>query len=128
MLTAYFLFQISALIIENTFCSIPHLVREWPLGRFLSLFITQKWLSSSKTAKMPPTLPILMLSGLRDTVIPSSEMQELWEVVKQRRTKIKKKKKGCFNFLKDKIPMVEQDDVQPKKDIFETFRWGGHSM
>jgi hypothetical protein len=77
---------------------------------------------------MPPTLPVLMLSGLRDTVIPSSEMQELWKVVQQRRTKTRKKKTRYLSFWKDQTSVVEQDDVQPKKDIFETFRHGEHSM
>lgn len=102
------------------------MVRKWPMGWFLSLFVTQKWPSSSKMAELPTTLPILMLSGLRDTVIPSSEMQELWDIAQQRKTR---KKVRWFGFWKNQTRMVDQDDVRlPENDVFKVFCKGGHSM
>jgi len=115
--------QISALIVENTFSSIPHMVREWPMGRFLSLLTTQKWLSAAKIAGIPPALPILMLSGLRDHVIPPSEMVELWKVSKVRRPK--KNTRWLWSALGGKDN--EEPPRQPEKDVFESFRRGGHS-
>jgi hypothetical protein len=112
----------SALIIENTFTSIPHLVRGWPMGRFLSLLTTQKWFSASKVAGMPPSLAILMLSGLRDSIIPSSEMAELWEVAKRRRPK---KNTRWINFVLRRN--IEESGTPPEKDVMETFRKGDHS-
>ena len=99
------------------------MVREWPMGRFLSLLTTQKWLSAAKIAGIPPALPILMLSGLRDHVIPPSEMVELWKVSKVRRPK--KNTRWLWSALGGKDN--EEPPRQPEKDVFESFRRGGHS-
>src|SRR5258708_26744115 len=47
------------------------------MGRFVNLLVSQRWSSAYKIARLPPSLPILMLSGLRDHVFPPSEMVEL---------------------------------------------------
>ena len=71
---------------------------------------------------MPASLPILMLSGLLDSVIPPSEMVELWEIAKTR----PKKKTKWFRFA-----LGRKDDqgspIQPEKDVFKDFRKGDHS-
>jgi hypothetical protein len=93
------------------------------MGRFLSLLTTQKWLSAAKIAGIPPSLPILMLSGLRDSVIPPSEMVELWEVAKGRRPKGNKGWLWSAFGWKD----TEESPTQPEKDAFKKFRRGDHS-
>jgi len=124
LVTYTVLLQISALIIENAFTSIPNIVRQWRMGWFLSLLTTQKWWSASKVAQMPPSLPILMLSGLRDTVVPPSEMAELWKVAKMRpkNTTVKGWLWSTLGWKGD-----EENLIQPEHDIFKTFPFGGHS-
>lgn len=79
--------QIRALILENTFLSLPRLVPSAlpVLGPF-SFLCHQKWDSASKIALIPHRTPILMLSGLLDEVVPEEHMQGLWELVKKRGT------------------------------------------
>jgi len=117
------LLQVSALIVENAYSSIPSLVRKWPMGRFLSLLCTQKWYSAPKIAGIPSSLPILMLSGLRDRYIPPSEMVELWEAAKRR----PKKNTGWFGFA---FGRNDDDEslIQPENDVFKTFDYGDHCV
>ena len=77
--------QIRAIILENTFLSLPRLVPSaFPiLGPFSSL-CHQKWDSASKVPLIPRDTPILMLSGVRDEVVPNQHMKELWEIVQKR--------------------------------------------
>lgn len=94
----------------------------WPtVGRFLGFLCTQKWASASKIAEMPPSLPILMLSGPRDSII-LSEMMELWAVS---RTRGPKRKTGLFISVlgwKD----TEESVIRPEKDVFEIFDNGAY--
>jgi len=76
---------IAALIVENTFMSLPRLIPSampW-LGPF-SFLCHQKWESYLKAPKLPPTMPVLMLGGARDEVVPRSQMQELWAIIHNR--------------------------------------------
>jgi len=76
---------IAALIIENTFMSLPRLIptaMPW-LGPF-SFLCHQKWESHLKAPKLPPDMRVLMLGGARDEVVPRSQMQELWAVIRSR--------------------------------------------
>ena len=109
--------QIAALIIENTFTSIPDLVKCLPVIRYVSFLCTQKWRSASKVAQLPTTLPILMLSGLADEVIPSSHMEALWNVASSRSKPPKKRAK----------PSEDEEYKPPQKDVFKTFTLGSHS-
>jgi len=75
----------TALIIENTFMSLPRLIptaMPW-LGPF-SFLCHEKWESYLKAPKLPPTIPVLMLGGARDDVVPRSQMQELWTIIRNR--------------------------------------------
>ncbi|KAF8154778.1 Alpha/Beta hydrolase protein [Crassisporium funariophilum] len=82
--------KIEALVIENTFTSLPNLVPHTlpALGRFTFL-CHQKWDSISKIPLIPATTPILLLSGARDQVIPKEHMRTLWEAVAKRGEKRK---------------------------------------
>jgi fermentation-respiration switch protein FrsA (DUF1100 family) len=77
---------IRALILENTFTSLPALVPHImpPLGRFAFL-CHQKWDSASKLPSIASETPILMLSGVKDEIVPREHMRSLWEVVKARK-------------------------------------------
>ncbi|KAF8175855.1 Alpha/Beta hydrolase protein, partial [Pholiota molesta] len=78
--------KISALIVENTFTSIPDFISDrvpWFL-KFIRYFCTQHWNSRRKIVTLPSSLPILMFSGLLDTVVPASHMQRLWDLAKTR--------------------------------------------
>ncbi|PPQ91635.1 hypothetical protein CVT25_013190 [Psilocybe cyanescens] len=107
--------KLSALIVENTFTSIPDLVKGLPLIRRFSWLCTQRWKSASKMAHLPTTLPILMLSGLMDEVIPFSHMENLWKVAKTRGRQ--KRNKGSLN----------EQYHPPEEDIYRTFPYGTHN-
>ncbi|KZT64669.1 alpha/beta-hydrolase [Daedalea quercina L-15889] len=77
---------IRALILENTFLSLPRLVPSaFPVLGPFSFLCHQKWDSASKVSLIPGDIPILMLSGVRDEVVPHEHMRDLWDIV-QRRT------------------------------------------
>ncbi|KAF8972359.1 Alpha/Beta hydrolase protein [Flammula alnicola] len=109
--------KISALIVENTFTSIPDLVKGWPVICHFSFLCTQKWKSGSKVACLPTALPILMLSGLSDEVIPPQHMQNLWEIACRRNQPKQVKSKGDS----------PTEYIPPAKDAFKTFSFGSHN-
>ncbi|KAG2034759.1 alpha/beta-hydrolase [Suillus americanus] len=77
--------KIAALILENTFTNLPRLVpKALPLLGPLSFLCHQKWDSASKIPLIPRSMPILMLSGVRDEVVPREHMQELWQIASRR--------------------------------------------
>jgi len=104
--------KINALIVENTFTSLPGVVRGWPIIGIFSFICLQKWNSASKLPRIPKALPILMLSGDRDQVVPRIHMHTLWEIA----TKRGENDKGSN----------EQSDLPPSKDVFQSFRYGSH--
>ncbi|KAF7367970.1 Hydrolase-4 domain-containing protein [Mycena sanguinolenta] len=95
--------SISALIVENTFTSLPGVVRDWPGIGIFSFLCFQKWNSASKIPLIPTTMPILMLSGTQDEVVPKKHMETLWEIARKR------------------------GDGTADRDTFETFADGKHS-
>ncbi|KAI5122877.1 hypothetical protein M0805_003329 [Coniferiporia weirii] len=69
---------IRALILENTFLSIPRLIPTAMPGLSRVTFLChQKWDSASRLPFIPAETPILMLSGTRDEVVPRVHMAEL---------------------------------------------------
>ncbi|PPQ80128.1 hypothetical protein CVT25_001427 [Psilocybe cyanescens] len=82
--------KIRALILENTFTSLPSLVpHALPVLGPFSFLCHQKWDSASKIPLIPATTPILMLSGARDEIVPREHMRALWEAVAKRGEKKK---------------------------------------
>ncbi|KAI9070411.1 alpha/beta-hydrolase [Trametes sanguinea] len=76
---------IRALILENTFTSLPRLVPSaFPVLGPFAFLCHQKWDSASKIPSIPAETPMLLLSGVRDEVVPREHMQELWQLVQQR--------------------------------------------
>jgi hypothetical protein len=108
--------QITALMIENTFTSVPDVLKKLPgiIGH-LTFLVTQKWYSAQKISHMPTTLPILMLSGICDTVIPPSHMAKLWEVASTRNPPSR--------LRSGTVP----EYIPPQNDIFQDFSYGQHS-
>ncbi|KAJ6505216.1 Alpha/Beta hydrolase protein [Mycena sanguinolenta] len=76
--------SIAALIVENTFTSLPGVVRDWPGIGIFSFLCFHKWNSASKVPRIPTTTPILMLSGTQDEVVPKKHMEALWEIARKR--------------------------------------------
>jgi len=76
--------RIHALILENTFTSLPKLIPF--VMPFLSNFTWlchQKWPSEKRLPLIPSSTPILMISGRRDQVVPPQHMDELWQISKK---------------------------------------------
>ncbi|KAF9442943.1 alpha/beta-hydrolase [Macrolepiota fuliginosa MF-IS2] len=110
--------KIAALILENTFTSIPDIVRGWPIIGPFSFACTQRWNSASKLAKIPPNLPILFCSGRRDTVVPPSHMDRLWSIAQDRG-----RRQGSTEVERERGADVW---VPPDRDSFERYANGGH--
>ncbi|KAI0828536.1 alpha/beta-hydrolase [Trametes gibbosa] len=76
---------IRALIVENTFLSLPKIIPSAlpVLGPFAFL-CHQKWDSESKIPLISSDLPMLLLSGALDEIVPQEHMRELWKLVQER--------------------------------------------
>jgi pimeloyl-ACP methyl ester carboxylesterase len=110
--------QIAALIIENTFTSLPNVVRDWPIIGHFSFLCNQKWNSTTRIPLLPTSLPILMLSGERDEVVPQKHMEELRDRAQRRGEKQVKKSKHA---VQDADDTPELTNV-----IFRSFPDGYH--
>ncbi|KZT21886.1 alpha/beta-hydrolase [Neolentinus lepideus HHB14362 ss-1] len=76
---------VKALILENTFLSIPKLIPQaLPILSPFSFLCHQKWESYVKLSKIPASTPMLMLSGKMDEVVPPKHMESLWKIAEKR--------------------------------------------
>ncbi|KAJ3509926.1 hypothetical protein NLJ89_g4959 [Agrocybe chaxingu] len=106
--------KIEALILENTFTSLPALVpHALPVLGPFSFLCHQKWTSIDKIPSIPATTPILMLSGMRDEIVPKEHMRALWEAVAKRGEKKK------VNGTEYKVGL--------ERAKFMEFEYGGHN-
>ncbi len=97
--------QIRALILENTFLSLPRLIpTAMPWLAPVSFLCHQKWDSASKIPLLPSTMPVLMLSGKRDQIVPKEHMQELESLLRPK-----------------------DGEGAKRKGSFIEFAWGSHS-
>ncbi|KAK0186669.1 Alpha/Beta hydrolase protein [Armillaria mellea] len=77
--------KIFALILENTFTSLPALVPHvLPILGPFTFLCHQKWNSASKIPLIPARTPVLLLSGSADTLVPPEHMRELKELMRKR--------------------------------------------
>ncbi|KAL4893296.1 Alpha/Beta hydrolase protein [Aspergillus ambiguus] len=77
--------DIHGLILENTFLSIRKLIPTvFPPARYLARFCHQYWNSEESLPKITD-VPILFLSGLKDEIVPPSNMAQLFAICKSRR-------------------------------------------
>ncbi|RAK71736.1 alpha/beta hydrolase [Aspergillus fijiensis CBS 313.89] len=76
---------IAGLILENTFLSIRKLIPTvFPPARYLARLCHQYWTSEEVLPKITK-VPILFLSGLKDEIVPPSNMTQLFAVCKSSR-------------------------------------------
>ncbi|PFH45875.1 hypothetical protein AMATHDRAFT_70997 [Amanita thiersii Skay4041] len=106
--------KISALIVENTFTSLPDVVHGWPLIGLFSVFCHQKWKSSARIGSIPPKLPILFLSGRLDQVVPPKHMELLFEL-------------ALLRGHDPKAPAKPSNTSFVALAAFEPFPWGSHA-
>ncbi|KAL4934059.1 alpha/beta hydrolase [Aspergillus undulatus] len=77
--------DIAGLILENTFLSIRKLIPSvFPPARYLARFCHQTWASEDILPKITKT-PVLFLSGLKDEIIPPSNMTQLYAICNSNR-------------------------------------------
>jgi len=76
---------ITAVIVDNTFVSLPRLITSaMPWLGPSSFLCHQKWESYLKAPKLPLTMPMPMLGRLRDEVVLRSQMSEPWAITHNR--------------------------------------------
>ncbi|OQD69945.1 hypothetical protein PENDEC_c028G06586 [Penicillium decumbens] len=77
--------DIGGLILENTFLSIRKLIPSvFPPARYLARLCHQYWTSEDVMPKITK-VPILFLSGLKDELVPPSNMTQLFAICKSER-------------------------------------------
>jgi hypothetical protein len=109
------------MILENTFTSLPALIpNTLPLLSPFSFLCHQKWESALKIPLIPRSMPMLLLSGVRDEMVPREHMQALWEIVRKRQGI-----KAADGSGEDEIKRDGQ--VGEGKSKFLEFEWGTHS-
>jgi len=75
---------VTALILENTFLSIPRLIPSAvPYLAPFAFLCHQRWESATTVTKLPPSMALLMLSGSNDEIVPSEHMRELWKIAQK---------------------------------------------
>ncbi|KAJ3291073.1 hypothetical protein HDU79_002700 [Rhizoclosmatium sp. JEL0117] len=78
--------KITAVIVENTFLSLPKLMPHVsPLLRMASFLLHQIWDSETAITQIDIEVPILLLSGGKDDVIPQQHMLGLLKTVREAR-------------------------------------------
>ncbi|KAJ4490029.1 alpha/beta-hydrolase [Lentinula aciculospora] len=110
--------KISGLIIENTFLSIPLVAEKIPGIRHLTFFINQRWESYKRILEIPKEIPILMLSGMLDTVVSPKHMFRLWKLSARRGER-----------KETQPPAQEEEDegLDHGNDMFERIYRGTHA-
>ncbi|KZV99318.1 YNL320W-like protein [Exidia glandulosa HHB12029] len=99
--------KMSALILENTFLSIPKMIPAvLPALAPFSVFCMQKWNSERAITLVPPSVPMLFLSGLQDEVVPCSHMERLHEIASDPKTG-----GNCSNRFLKKFPNGTHNDT-----------------
>ncbi|TPX76202.1 hypothetical protein CcCBS67573_g02535 [Chytriomyces confervae] len=105
--------RISAVIVENTFLSLPKLIPTvMPYLKYFTFLCHQIWDSENAVKLIPPSVPMLFLSGGKDELIPQQHMVKLAQVARATRGK------GKFAELRDSksagsgILARDSDDVR----------------
>ncbi|RDB28525.1 Protein bem46 [Hypsizygus marmoreus] len=111
---------ISAIIVTNTFTSIPDIVRTWPIIGVFSFLCHQKWNSAGRMRHIPVTTPILMLSGRLDRVVPPKLMDRLWGTASKR---------GSSRWFWQGWRTKDTDETVPRPayDVFKPFEYRSHN-
>ncbi|KAJ3722720.1 alpha/beta-hydrolase [Lentinula guzmanii] len=115
--------KISGLIVENTFLSIPLVAKEIPGIRHLTFIINQRWESYRRILKIPKDIPILMLSGKDDEVVPEWHMLKLWDLASIRGEGKDMKKSE----IQSRLERDGREGSDRGKDMFKTIVGGTHA-
>ncbi|KAI0036346.1 alpha/beta-hydrolase [Vararia minispora EC-137] len=131
---------ISALILENTFTSLPRLIpTAMPFLSPVAFLCHQKWESYLKVPTLPTRIRALLLGGVHDEVVPRTHMHDLWALFRARfaagRTAAAHdptKASAPGEPDKDLAPAVSMDDPPPLSenaggDRFVEFGAGTHN-
>lgn len=75
--------RVQGLILENSFLSIaktvPHI---FPLLKYLTVFVHQKWDSERLVPAIPSTIPALLFSARKDEIVPPSHMDRIHQLLR----------------------------------------------
>ncbi|KAH7338290.1 Alpha/Beta hydrolase protein [Rhizoctonia solani] len=75
--------SIAALIVENTFMTLPSLIPTvLPVAAPLAFLCHQLWDSASAARKLPKSVPVLLLSGSQDELVPPSQVRGLFDILR----------------------------------------------
>ncbi|KAF8890240.1 Alpha/Beta hydrolase protein [Mucidula mucida] len=97
--------KIHAIMVENTFLSIPQVAKTIPIVRHFTFLIHQRWNSAAKLPLIPRSTPILFLSGRLDQVAPEAHMLGLRDIAAGR----------------------DPESKAELQDVFHSFPYGGHA-
>ena len=97
--------QIRAVVLENTFLSVPVLAKRlfpallgtWPISLLVEPMCTNVWPSEDNIALLPPSLPVLFLSGQMDEVVPADQMRTLHKLSPSRSKRLVEFAEGKHN-------------------------------
>ncbi|KAH8831418.1 Alpha/Beta hydrolase protein [Flagelloscypha sp. PMI_526] len=125
--------KVAALIVENTFLSLPDVVKDWPYIGTFSFLCHQKWNSARTISKIPPSLPILMLSGKRDEVVPHKHMDGLRDIASKRGTSNSsswvwlKRLPSSLSLASSSTETTVEASTSAPNDVFHSFPEGFHA-
>ncbi|KAG8744006.1 hypothetical protein FRC10_010985 [Ceratobasidium sp. 414] len=75
--------KISALVVENTFMTLPSLIPSvLPVAAPLAFLCHQVWDSARAARSLPTSVPVLLLSGSADELVPPAQMQGLYDILR----------------------------------------------
>ncbi|CAE6427744.1 unnamed protein product [Rhizoctonia solani] len=75
--------SIAALIVENTFMTLPSLIPTvLPVAAPLAFLCHQVWDSASAARNLPRSVPVLLLSGSQDELVPPSQVRSLFDILR----------------------------------------------
>jgi len=134
--------KLAGVVLENTFTSIPDIIRPWPYIGPFNWMCTQRWNSISRIGRIPKRVRVMMLVGERDRVVPPSMMSGLWaarwgapfgempstsELPEQQQTD--KRTSGSWRWSScTKVEIEEEfEEHEENKDRYKTFPTGNHS-
>ncbi|EPQ28095.1 uncharacterized protein PFL1_04422 [Pseudozyma flocculosa PF-1] len=127
--------SVHALMLENTFLSIPELIPHvLPPVRPFAFLCREFWSSDLAITKVAPNVPVLFLSGRKDELVPPSHMDALYEKCRSTNKVWKAFEDGTHNdtcvkpkyfetisdfLLKYVVPRIQQDAATTATPIDE---------
>lgn len=86
------------LVLENTFLSIPKTVPHiFPVLKYFTMFVNQVWDSERLVPLIPESIPLLLLSGRQDEIVPPSHMDRIFQLLRSLLKEMMKFEKASHN-------------------------------